>query len=128
VFAVAETVTVLVTVFVLPHPTATTARQATTAKPRTAPSLRPLSTRGHDLRATSSVVRDGIVHVEECPEAAVGRLRCVENSDLVVVRVDTDVRRVLLADHQHPSGLLAPILKPVSTTFATREGDNCSLR
>ena len=46
-FAVAETVTVLVTVFVVPHAAAATARKATatTAEPRTAPSLRPLPLR-----------------------------------------------------------------------------------
>ena len=80
----------------------------------------------HDLGAAAAVVRRRIRDIEQCSEAPVCSTRGVEDSHLVCVRVNADVRRVLLADHQESYGLVTAVLVTVCSSFAPGKSDDLS--
>jgi hypothetical protein len=90
-------------------------------------STRSLSGVGPVLAARSSPCRgrrigDGVIDIEQGAEPALGARPGVEDSDLVGVRIDADVRAVDLADHQHADRLVAIVPVAVRAALAAREG------
>src|SRR5205823_10488476 len=75
----------------------------------------------------AAVALDGVLQVEERAEPALTRRRDVVDPDLLRVRIDTHVRRVLLAEHEQAHGLVRAVLVPVHAALASGERAHLAL-
>src|SRR5262249_39679941 len=76
-----------------------------------------------DLRF-ASVVGDGVPHVKQSTETPSRARPCVEDADLVRIRIDADVGRRHLADHEETYSFRAVVAISVRTRLTARECDD----
>jgi hypothetical protein len=82
----------------------------------------------NQLSIPAAVVADGVGDIEERTETPLGRPRCIEDAQLVHIRVDADVWRVLLTDDQETDRLVAAVLVAVGSVLAARKSGDLAVR